>query len=143
MSENDLVLPELSRTVIGCAMRVHSALGRGLLESIYEECLSREMTAVGVVHQRQVPVPIQYRGATLDCRLRIDLLVESKVVVEVKAVADVLPVHESQLLTYLRLTRLPLGLLLNFNVDHMRDGIRRRVLTHLPPSRIFTSSARN
>lgn len=115
-------------------MRVHSALGRGLLESIYEECLSRELTAAGIGHARQVAVPVRYRGELLDCRLRIDLLVEQRVVVEVKAVSELLPVHDSQLMSYLRLTGLPLGLLFNFHVDHLRDGIRRRVMTRRHPT---------
>jgi len=126
------VLPQLSHAVIGCAMRVHSAFGPGLLESVYEECPARELEAEGMAFRRQMPIPLRYRDATLDCAFRLDLLVEGRVVVEIKAVDQILPIHESQLLTYLRLTQKPLGLLINFNVRHLRDGIRRRVNTVRP-----------
>lgn len=122
------VLPELSHSIIGCAMRVHSALGPGLLESVYEECLCRDLTAAGLSYRRQVMVPISYLGSPVEGALRIDLLVEKKAVVEVKAVDQLVPIHDSQLITYLRLSGLPLGLIINFNVPHLRDGIRRRVL---------------
>jgi GxxExxY protein len=122
------VLPELSHNIIGCAIRVHSALGPGLLESFYEEALSADLTAAGIVHRRQVPVPVSYRGRKLGCGFRIDVLVE-EVVVEVKAIELILPVHESQLASYLRASGHSLGLLINFNVPHLRQGIRRRVLT--------------
>jgi GxxExxY protein len=125
------VLPELSRKVIGCAMRVHSALGPGLLESIYEACLTMELEISGIEARRQVIVPVRYRDRSLDCHLRIDLLVQEQIVVEVKAVEELLPVHEAQLMTYLKLTGRPLGLLLNFNVPHLREGIRRRANTRL------------
>jgi len=123
------VLPELSHAIIGCAMRVHTALGPGLLESVYEECLSCELTKLGIKHQCQVRVPVTYAERELECGFRIDILVEGKVVVEIKTVDEILPVHESQLLTYLKMARKPLGLLINFDVQHLRHGIRRRVHT--------------
>lgn len=126
------ILPELSHSIIGCAMRVHSALGPGLLESVYEECLCRELGAAAIAHRRQVRVPISYLGSPVKDTLRIDILVEGKVLVEVKAVEHLAPIHDAQLITYLRLSGIPLGLLINFNVAHLRDGVRRRVLTGRP-----------
>ena len=122
------VFPALSRIVIGAAFKVHSALGPGLLESAYETCLCHELAKANVPFARQVSVPIRYDNVDLDCGFRLDLLVDRRVVVEVKAVDRLISIHEAQLITYLRLTRLRLGLLLNFNVSHMRNGIRRRVL---------------
>jgi GxxExxY protein len=109
-------------------MRVHSALGPGLLESVYEECLCRELSKAGLGFKRQLEMPVRYDGMTLDCGFRLDLLVEEKVIVEVKAVERLVPRHECQLLTYLRLSNVRLGILLNFNVSHLRNGICRRVL---------------
>jgi len=120
---------ETSEKVIGCAMNVHSQLGPGLLESAYEECLCHSMSKAGIRFQRQVPIPVTFEGVKLDCGFRMDLLVEESVIVEVKAVEHLLPVHQAQLITYLRLSGVTTGLLLNFNVLHMRDGIRRRVVT--------------
>jgi GxxExxY protein len=122
-------LPELSQAIIGCAMRVHSSLGPGLLESAYEACLCHELTRNGMPFQRQVPMPIQYEGIRLDCGFRLDLIVEEQVVVEIKSVDQLLAIHDSQLLTYLKVSGLSLGILLNFNVAHLRHGIRRRVIT--------------
>lgn len=123
------VLPDLSREIIGCAMRVHSNLGPGLLESVYEECLAAELTLGGLESRRQVVVPVTYRGKPVESSLRVDLLIQDRVIVEVKAVERILPVHEAQLLTYLKICRKPLGLLFNFHVAHLRHGIRRRVYT--------------
>jgi GxxExxY protein len=123
------VLPELSAAIIGCAMRVHSSLGPGLLESAYEACLCHELTRNGMPFQRQVSMPMQYEGMRLDCGFRLDLIVEGQVVVEIKSVDQLLAIHDSQLLTYLRVSGLPLGILLNFNVAHLKHGIRRRVLS--------------
>jgi len=109
-------------------MEVHSALGPGLLESAYEACLCHELFAAGVQFQRQVPVPIQYKELTLDCGFRLDLLVEKCVVVEVKSVERMHAIHEAQLFTYLKVSGHRVGLLLNFNVSHMRHGVTRRVL---------------
>ena len=106
--------------IVGAAIEVHRRLGPGLLESAYETCLGRELYLRGIEFQRQVPLPVQYRGLNLDCGYRLDILVEDSVIIEVKAVTKVLPVHRAQLLTYLKLTRLRLGIRLTFNVDVLR-----------------------
>lgn len=118
---------ELSYTVIGAAIDVHRALGPGLLESAYEACLFRELLLRGVHADRQVPLPVSYRGARLDCGYRLDLVVEEAIIVEIKAVSHIKPIHTAQLLTYLRLRHLPLGLLFNFNVVVLRNGLQRVV----------------
>ena len=120
--------PDLSRAIIGCGMRVHSALGPGLLESVYEECLCHELQEAGLEFRRQVDVPLRYASSSFAVGFRMDLLVNDTAIVEVKAVEQLLVLHEAQLLTYLRMTGKRLGLLLNFNVRHFREGIRRRVL---------------
>lgn len=107
---------------------MHRVLGPGLLESAYEECLSWELTARHIPFARQVALPVEYKGVKLDCGYRIDLLVAETVVVEIKCVSQVAPIHEAQLLTYLKLGGWHVGLLLNFNVPVLRDGIRRRML---------------
>lgn len=122
MNEN-----ELSRVVIGCAMKVHSALGPGLLESAYEACLEYELVRNGLLVERQKPLPLIYQTVKLECGYRVDLLVERKLIVEVKAVEALAEIHFAQVLTYLRLSDLRLALMLNFNVVHMKDGIRRVV----------------
>jgi GxxExxY protein len=109
-------------------MEVHSALGPGLLESAYEACLCHELFRAGVRFQRQVAIPLQYKDIAVDCGFRLDLLVEDAVVVEVKSVERLHAIHETQLFTYLKVSRHRVGLLLNFNVSHMRHGITRRVL---------------
>ncbi|HEY5941011.1 MAG TPA: GxxExxY protein [Gemmatimonadales bacterium] len=106
-------------------MEVHRRLGPGLLESAYETCLCRELTLRGIGCLREVPLPVRYRGIQLDCGYRLDLVVDKSVIVEVKAVRKVLPVHRAQVLTYLKLTNLRLGLLINFNVEVLRSGIYR------------------
>lgn len=118
----------LTGAIIGAAIAVHKALGPGLLESAYERCLILELEANGYAVQSQVEVPITYRGHTIACAYRMDLVVESAVVVELKAVEQLLPIHEAQLLTHMRLTGLRTGLLLNFNTPYLRDGIKRFVL---------------
>jgi GxxExxY protein len=115
----------LSHDVIGAAIEVHRLIGPGLLESIYETALSKELALRGVSCERQVRVPVSYKGDVLSCDVRLDLLVSRTVVVEVKAVEKLIPLHRAQLLTYLRLQNLWLGLLVNFNVDVLRDGVRR------------------
>ena len=112
--------------IINGAMEVHTRLGPGLLEAAYEECLCHVFARRGLEFRRQVPVPIQFDGVRLNCGFRLDVVVEDCVVVEIKAVEKVLPVHFSQLLTYLKLSRLTTGLIVNFNVVHLRDGISRR-----------------
>ena len=113
--------------VIGAAIAVHRELGPGLLESTYEACLVYELTERGVAVERQKSLPVDYRGVRIDCGYRIDLLVGNEVVVELKAVERVMPIHEAQMLTYLRLSGSHVGLLLNFNILLMKDGIRRMV----------------
>ena len=119
---------DLTNKVIGAAIEVHRSLGPGLLESAYELCLCDELERADVHFQRQVTLPIEYKGRMLDCGYRLDLLIEDMVVFELKSVDATLPIHEAQLLTYLRLARKPVGLLINFNVPKLRDGITRRVL---------------
>jgi GxxExxY protein len=122
MNEN-----QITEKIIGSAIEVHRLLGPGLLESVYEECLAVELALRGLHSERQRPVPIAYKGRTVGADLRIDLLVEQSIVVELKAIEKLLPVHEAQLLTYLRLTNLQVGLLINFNVSVLHHGIRRLV----------------
>jgi len=114
--------------ILGAAVAVHRALGPGLLESAHQECLCYELSKRGVQFQRQVPLPIRYREVSLDCGYRLDIVVEAEVIVELKSVATLLPIHEAQLLTYLRLSGIRVGLLLNFNVARLKDGILRRVV---------------
>jgi len=118
---------EIGETLLGCAFRVHSALGPGLLESAYEICLLHELAKVGLETARQVPFPVSYDGLQLDAGYRIDLLIESSVIVEVKAVEQLLPIHTAQLLSYLKLSNRKLGYLPNFNTVQLRKGIRRVV----------------
>ena len=117
----------LSDKVIGLAIEVHRGLGPGLLESIYEQCLSLELKQHGLSHARQVPLPIVYKTLRLDCAYRLDFVVEGKLVLELKAVERLLPVHKAQLLTYLKLSGHKTGLLLNFNEVILRDGLIRMV----------------
>lgn len=119
-----------SRSVIGAAIEVHKSLGPGLLESAYESCLCHELIQRGVSVQRQHPLPLIYKGVQIDCGYRLDLLVENCVIVELKSVEQVKPIHEAQLLSYLKLSGCTVGLLLNFNSMRMVDGITRRVLNH-------------
>jgi GxxExxY protein len=119
---------EITRSIIGAAIEVHRQLGPGLLESAYHECLARELVVRTIPFQRERPLPLEYKGIRLECGYRIDLLVASCVVVEVKAIEAIAPVHEAQLLTYLRLGGWQVGLLINFNVVVLKSGIRRRVL---------------
>jgi len=115
----------LSGEIIDAAMKVHSVLGPGLLESAYEACLKHELSKRGFEVASQIQLPVQYDGIAIDAGYRIDLLVDNAVVIELKAVEKVAPIHEAQLLTYLKLSGKKLGLLLNFNVLHMKDGIKR------------------
>jgi GxxExxY protein len=114
--------------VIGAAIEVHRALGPGLLESAYEECLCRELTLRQLRFARQVALPVEYKGVKVDCSYRLDLLVASSIVVEIKAVSALDPIHLAQLLTYMKLGPWRLGLLINFNVPVLRAGIRRMIL---------------
>lgn len=119
---------ELSNRVIGCALEVHRVLGPGLLESTYEQCLARELGLMGLGFQLQVMLPVEYKGVKLDCGYRIDVLVEGELVLEIKSVERLLPVHEAQLLTYLKLSGKRAGLLINFNVQLLKHGLKRMVL---------------
>lgn len=118
----------LTRKVIGLAIEVHRRLGPGLLESAYEECLCWEMKQADLNVQRQVALPITYKDVKLDAGYRLDILVEGRLVLEVKAVQELLPIHEAQLLTYLKLSRIRVGLLLNFNVAVLKSGVKRLVI---------------
>ena len=120
-------LEELSEKVIGAMIDVHRELGAGLLESAYEECLCHELSLRGIGFRRQVPLRIRYKGLELECGYRIDVLVEEKVVVEIKSIKSLEPIHEAQLITYLKLGGWKVGLLVNFNVRVLKDGIKRRV----------------
>ena len=118
----------LSGAVIGHAIEVHRALGPGLLESAYEECLCFELKQAGIPFRRQVPLPVTYKAVRLDCGYRLDLLIEERLVIELKTVERLMPVHDAQLLSYLRLGGYRAGLLMNFNVSVLRDGLKRIVL---------------
>ena len=115
----------LSNKVIGAAIEVHKVLGPELLESAYEECMCCELTTAGIAFKRQVPLDITYKNIKLDCGYRLDIVVEKAIILELKSVESILPIHEAQILTYLKLSNLKLGLLLNFNVPYMKSGIRR------------------
>ena len=117
----------LSREIIAAAIEVHRELGPGLLESSYEECLCYELQRRGIVNDRQKSLPIYYKGMRLNCGYRLDVLVDNIVIVEIKAVESMLPIHTAQLLTYLKLSDLKLGLLINFNTPQLRQGIKRVV----------------
>ena len=119
---------ELSGKVIGCAIEVHKRLGPGLLESSYERCLSYELLCAGIQHEIQKELPIDYKGTKLDCGYRVDLFVYNKLIVELKAVEKLFPIHKAQILTYMKLANVKTGLLLNFNVVRFKDGIKRFVL---------------
>jgi GxxExxY protein len=118
---------ELSSNIIGAAIEVHKNLGPGLLESAYEECLCVELKLRGLSFERQKSLSLEYKGKKLDCGYRLDIVVEGKIIVELKSCEKIEPIHTAQLLTYLKLAKLNLGLLLNFNVPVMRDGIARLV----------------
>ena len=118
---------ELTGAVIGAAIEVHRVLGPGLLESAYEECLCFELKNRNISYGRQQDLPINYKGNNLDCGYRIDLLIEDTLIVELKSCDHLLPIHEAQLLTYLRLSKKKIGLLINFNIPVLKDGIKRLI----------------
>ena len=122
-----MAVNQLTEIIIGAAIEVHRALGPGLLESAYEECLAYELSMVNISFERQVPLPVKYKSVALDCGYRLDLLVEKTVVLELKAVEVLHSIYEAQMLTYLRLGAWPIGLLINFNVPVLRKGIKRLV----------------
>ena len=129
--KNMLIVQGVNQTteaIIGAAIEVHKHLGPGLLESAYEECLCHELNLRDIPFQRQIPLPVVYKGTKLDCGYRIDLLVKNEVVVELKAIEGILPIHEAQTLTYMRLGGWKVGLIINFNVPIVVKGIKRLVL---------------
>ncbi|MFO7601606.1 MAG: GxxExxY protein [Candidatus Desulfacyla sp.] len=119
---------ELSIRVIGCAIEVHRHLGPGLLESAYEQCFAYELRIKSMPFKLQYPVPVEYKGVKLDCGYRVDLIVDDRLIVELKSVEKLLPIHEAQLLTYMKLCDISIGLLINFNVKYLKSGIKRMVL---------------
>ena len=127
-AEQTQYLNGISKKIIGCAIEVHKELGAGLLESVYETCLILELEKQGLHVESQVDIPLYYKGQLTDKKFRIDLLVENEVIVELKSVDEVLPIYEAQLLTYLKLANKHLGLIINFNVPLLKNGIIRRIL---------------
>ena len=119
---------ELSNRIIGLAIEVHRNLGPGLLESTYEQCLASELFEANVPFRLQAELPVKYKNKTIDCGHRIDVFVDDALIVELKSVEKLLPIHEAQLLTYLKLANIKAGLLINFNVQLLKDGIKRMVL---------------
>ena len=119
---------ELTEVIIGAAIDVHKVLGPGLLESAYEECFCHELDLRGVISERQKPLSLVYKGLKLDCGYRMDVVVDNRVVVELKSIERILPIHEAQLLTYLKLSGIRTGLMFNFNVHVLKEGLRRMVL---------------
>jgi GxxExxY protein len=116
---------KITQNIIGCAIEVHKSLGPGLLESAYEECLAFELNKAGLSIKRQLPTPVVYKDVKLDCGYRIDILVENTVVIELKVVDELNPVHQAQMLTYMKFSKMKVGLLINFNVTVLKNGIRR------------------
>jgi GxxExxY protein len=125
---------EITEAVIGAAIEVHRHLGPGLLESAHEECMCHELSLSGLRFERQVHLPIDYKGLRLDCAYRLDLLVEGGIVVEIKAIDALLPIHKAQLLTYLRASGKHVGLLINFNVAVLKSGLKRIVNQYTGPA---------
>ena len=126
-SSDEADLNAITHEIIAAAIEVHRQLGPGLLESAYRECVCYELSQMGLAFTREVQLPLSYKGLKLDCSYRIDLLVEDEIVVELKSVEQILPVHSAQLLTYLKAAHKQVGLLINFNVPVLKDGIRRIV----------------
>ena len=133
--EERVRLDKITEAIIGAAIEVHRALGPGLLESAYDACLAFELAARSLKVERQKSLPVVYKDVRLDCGYRLDLLVEESVIVEIKALEQLLPVHEAQLLSYLRLAGAKVGLLINFHVKALKDGIRRVVNGYPEPLR--------
>ena len=123
-----MLYEELTQKIIGCAIEVHKELGPGLLESAYEQCLYYELAKAGLIVERQKAIPVIYKEIKLECGYRADLIVEGKVLLELKTVDEFNPVYEAQILTYLKFTQKKLGLLINFNVLRLKDGLKRYVL---------------
>jgi len=123
-----MLYQELSNRIIGCAIEVHKQLSPGLLESAYEECLSYELIQAGLNIERQKPIPVIYKEVKLECGYRADIIVEDKIIIELKAIEALTQVHEAIVLTYLKFANKKLGLLMNFNVTRLKDGLKRYVL---------------
>jgi GxxExxY protein len=140
--EEQTDVDRLTETVIGAAIEVHKQTGPGLLESVYEECLCYELSQLRLPFQRQVHLPVAYKGIKLDCGYRMDIVVADAVVLELKTVEQLLPIHSAQLLTYLKLSGKQVGLLLNFNESVMRRGLKRIVHDFLDPRRLGVSAVR-
>ena len=121
-------LNQVSQQVIGMCIEVHRVLGPGLLESAYEAALAYELATAGIPFQKQIDLPLDYKGVKLDCGYRLDFIIAEDLILELKAVQEILPVHKAQLLTYLKLNQKPLGLLINFNVPLLKDGVQRVVI---------------
>jgi GxxExxY protein len=121
-------LNKITERIIGAAIEVHRHLGPGLLESTYQSCLAKEMSLLGLDFEQEKPLPLEYKGLKLNCGYRMDFLVEQSVIVELKSVDKLLPIHEAQMLTYLRLSKCKIGLLINFNVPILKQGIKRMAL---------------
>ena len=124
----------LSNVIIGAGILVHRTMGPGLLESAYESCMAYELRSRGINIERQKPLPVRYKGVLLDCGYRSDMVVEQKIIVEFKAVAKLDPIHEAQMQTYLKISKYTVGLIMNFNVKLLKDGIRRFVHGYVPPT---------
>jgi len=122
-----MTIDDLTEIIIGCAIEVHKILGPGLLESAYEECLAYELSKAGLTFDRQSTLPIIYKEIKLDHGYRLDLVVEEEVIIELKTVESITPVHQAQMLTYMKLSGIDLGLIINFNVKLLKDGIKRFV----------------
>ena len=120
-------IEEIGRNIVHCAIKVHKAFGPGLLESVYQRCLAYELKKTGLTVACEVPLPVKYESVTIDAGFRIDMMIQQTVIIENKTVERLMPIHEAQLLTYLKLTNLKLGFLLNWNVPLMKDGIKRMV----------------
>ncbi len=118
----------LSKQVIGCALEVHRVLGPGLLESTYEQCLAHELSQAGISFKLQAYLPVKYKNVIIDCGYRIDVLVKDKLIIEIKSVEKIIDVHRAQLLTYMKLSGISIGLLMNFNVELFKTGLKRFVL---------------
>jgi len=126
--EDNYEYADLTRKIIGAAIEVHRNIGPGLMESVYEECLMRELATNDIAFRRQVSFPIEYKGVKLKTNLRIDFIVEEKVILEIKAIEKILPIHKAQILSYMKLAKKNIGLLINFNSPELIDGLERFVL---------------
>lgn len=124
-------IDKITEAIIGAAIQVHRALGPGLLESAYESCLAFDLAAIGYKVEREKPLPLIYKSMVMDCAYRLDLLINEKVIVEVKSVDKILPIHQAQVLSYLKLSGCKVGLLINFNVKLLKDGIHRIINSNL------------